>query len=63
MTIAGGLELVAWILSAIIAGWLVFDVVRVARTHDEHLLINAAELIDTPAEPRAGARDAEGGRA
>jgi hypothetical protein len=51
MTIAGGLELVAWALSAVIAGWLVFDMVRVARTHDEHLLINVAEPVDIPAEP------------
>jgi hypothetical protein len=57
MSIAAGLELVAWILSAVIAGWLVFDVVRVARTHDERLLINAVESIDGP----GAARDAGGG--
>jgi hypothetical protein len=48
MTVAGGLELVAWILSAIIAGWLIFDMVRVSRQHDEHLLINAAEPGEGP---------------
>jgi hypothetical protein len=55
MTIAGGLELVAWILSAVIAGWLVFDMARVARTHDEQLLINAPEPIDAPVEQRPAA--------
>jgi hypothetical protein len=54
MTIAGALELVAWVLSAVIAAWLLFDMVRVGRTHDEHLLINAAEPIDA-AEPRTAA--------
>jgi hypothetical protein len=46
MSIAGVLELVAWILSAVIAAWLLFDMVRIGRTHDEHLLINVAEPID-----------------
>lgn len=61
MTIAGGLELVAWVLSAVIAGWLVLDVVRIARDHDEHLLINAAETIDGPAEPRPQGTESEPG--
>ncbi|WP_219417008.1 hypothetical protein [Pseudonocardia nigra] len=52
MTIAAGLELVAWILSAVIAGWPLYDVVRVARTHDERLLINAVEPIDGAAALR-----------
>lgn len=43
MTIVGAIELAAWILSAVIAGWLVLDTVRVGRNHDERLLINAAE--------------------
>ena len=63
MSTAGVLELVAWILSAIIAAWLVFDMVRVGRTHEEHLLINA-EPIDAAvpidgAEPRTAAPGAE----
>lgn len=52
MSIAGALELVAWILSAVIAGWLVFDMVRVGRTHDERLLINAADPTDGAEEGR-----------
>jgi len=61
MTIAGGLELVAWILSAVIAGWLVLDMTRVARNHDEHLLINAVEPIGGAGGPReAGLRDTGG---
>jgi hypothetical protein len=61
MTVAGGLELVAWILSAVIAGWLVLDMTRVGRNHDERLLINAVEPIDgaVPA-PAAGTRDTGG---
>lgn len=51
MTIAGGLELGAWVLSAIIAGWLVLDMLRIGRTHDERLLINAVEPGDGPAGP------------
>ncbi|WP_156993061.1 hypothetical protein [Pseudonocardia acaciae] len=49
MTVARGLELVAWLLSAVIAGWLVLDMVRVSRRHDEQTLINAAEPGDEPA--------------
>ncbi|WP_214366824.1 hypothetical protein [Pseudonocardia sp. H11422] len=53
MTIAGGLELLAWMFSAVIAGWLVLDMVRVARDHDEHVLTNAAETTDGLDEPRS----------
>jgi hypothetical protein len=45
-------ELVAWVLSALIAGWLLMDVVRVARTHDEARLVNAPDPLDGP--PPAG---------
>ncbi|MGD9988103.1 hypothetical protein [Pseudonocardia sp.] len=62
MTTASILNLLAWVLSAVIAAWLVYDVVRVARTHDEEDLINAAEMFDdldpqaavpTPSSPSA----------
>jgi hypothetical protein len=45
-------ELVAWVLSALIAGWLLVDMVRVARTHDEATLVNAPDPLDGP--PPAG---------
>jgi hypothetical protein len=45
-------ELVAWVLSALIAGWLLVDMVRVARTHDEAALVNAPDPLDGP--PPAG---------
>jgi hypothetical protein len=56
MTVAGGLELAAWILSAVIAGWLVLDTIRVGRAHDEESLINAMAADDGPTEP-AGTRE------
>jgi hypothetical protein len=46
MTTVSILNLVAWLLSAVIAGWLVVDVVRVSRNYDEKELINAAEMFD-----------------
>jgi hypothetical protein len=45
-------ELVAWVLSALIAAWLLVDMVRVARTHDEATLVNAPDPLDGP--PPAG---------
>jgi hypothetical protein len=56
MTVAGGLELAAWILSAVITGWLVLDMVRVGRAHDEESLINSMAADDDPTEP-ASTRD------
>ncbi|WP_156934641.1 hypothetical protein [Pseudonocardia spinosispora] len=49
MTIAGVLNLLAWVLSAVIAAWLIFDMLRVARQHDERQLTTVAE-IDLPLE-------------
>lgn len=46
MTVAGALNLAAWVLSALIAGWLLFDVIRVARQHDDKQLINMPETAD-----------------
>ncbi|RTL70361.1 MAG: hypothetical protein EKK42_02315 [Pseudonocardiaceae bacterium] len=54
MTTASILNLLAWVLSALIAAWLIYDVVRVARTHDEKDLINAAEMFDD-LDPQAAA--------
>lgn len=55
MTIVGGLELVAWVLSAAIAWWLVADMIAVSRRHGEQVLINPGEHM-----PAEGGRDAEG---
>jgi uncharacterized membrane protein SpoIIM required for sporulation len=46
MSTAGLLELAAWILSAVIAGWLILDMVRVGRRHGEDQLIGAADTTD-----------------
>jgi hypothetical protein len=54
-------ELVAWVLSALIAGWLLVDVVRVARTHDEASLVNAPDPLDGP-PPAGPAGDATSAR-
>jgi len=47
-------ELVAWVLSAIIAGWLLLDMVRVGRRHDEATLVNAPDPLEAPPGPAAG---------
>ncbi|GAA1798596.1 hypothetical protein HC028_13630 [Planosporangium flavigriseum] len=52
MSTAGLLELIAWILSAIIAAWLLVDVVRVSRRYDPDLLIDP--LGGTTAPPPEG---------
>lgn len=57
MSTASILNLLAWVLSAVIAAWLIYDVVRVARTHDEKDLINAAEMFDD-LDPQAAAAPA-----
>ncbi|GEL23447.1 hypothetical protein PSU4_24010 [Pseudonocardia sulfidoxydans NBRC 16205] len=54
MTTASILNLLAWVVSAVIAAWLIHDVVRVSRNHDEKDLINAAEMFDD-LDPQAAA--------
>ena len=46
MTVAGTLNLLAWLLSALIAGWLIFDMVRVSRSYDEEQLLSIPERFD-----------------
>jgi hypothetical protein len=46
MTVAGILNLLAWLLSALIAGWLIFDMVRVSRSYDEEQLLSIPETFD-----------------
>lgn len=48
MSAAGVLELIAWLLSALIAGWLLLDMVRVGRRYSEEQLINVAEQTEEP---------------
>jgi hypothetical protein len=50
MTVAGTFNLIAWLLSALIAGWLIFDMVRVSRSYDEELLISIPETFDADGE-------------
>jgi hypothetical protein len=46
MTVAGVFNLLAWLLSALIAGWLIFDMVRVSRAYDEEQLLSIPETFD-----------------
>jgi hypothetical protein len=47
-------ELVAWVLSAVIAVWMLVDMVRVSRQHDESTLINAPDPLEGPPAPAVG---------
>jgi uncharacterized membrane protein SpoIIM required for sporulation len=61
MTITGALELVAWLLSAVIAVWLALDVVRVSRRYDEDALINPGEDMSAPDMSHASVLDEQEG--
>lgn len=37
----------AWVLSAVIAVWMVADVIRVSREYDEEFLTTAVEIDDS----------------
>lgn len=50
MSVAGVLELTAWVLSAVIAAWLLFDMTRVSRNHDEASLVNPGERMEAADE-------------
>lgn len=60
MSIAGIAELAAWLLSAVIAGWLLFDVIRVSRRHDEETLVNPGERMEPVIVDGSGRGAAEG---
>jgi hypothetical protein len=47
-------ELLAWLISAALAIWMVQDMVRVSRGHDEASLVNAPDPLEEPFEPPAG---------
>lgn len=59
MTVAGVLELLAWVLSAVIAGWLVVDMIAVSRRHGEDVLINPGEHISAD-HPEGASRHEHG---
>jgi hypothetical protein len=48
MSTVAVVELIAWVLSALIAGWLVLDVLKVGRQHDEASLVNAPDPLEEP---------------
>ncbi len=46
MTVWDVFEWAAWIISAVIAVWMIADLVRVSREYDEEFLTTAVEMID-----------------
>jgi hypothetical protein len=40
------LEIAAWVISAGLAAWMVFDAIRVSRTYDEEFLTTSVEGTD-----------------
>ena len=48
MSAVAVVELVAWVLSALIAGWLVADMLRIGRQHEESALVNAPDPLEDP---------------
>ena len=53
MSAVGIVELLAWVASIALAGWMVLDMMQVARHHDETALINAVDPLDGPDEQPA----------
>ena len=47
MSVWGAIELAAWVLSAVIALWMIADVIRVSREYDEEFLTTAVEIDDS----------------
>lgn len=54
MSVWGALEIVAWVLSAGIALWMVADLLRVGREYDEDFLTTAVEIDHFPADDEEG---------
>ncbi|MDD7940331.1 hypothetical protein PHK61_18045 [Actinomycetospora lutea] len=48
MSAVAVVELIAWVLSGIIAIWLVTDLLRIGRQHDESSLVNAPDPLEDP---------------
>jgi hypothetical protein len=45
------LEYAAWVISAVLAVWMVVDAIRVGRTHDEEFLTTSVEGTDELLDP------------
>lgn len=45
------LEWAAWVISAGLAAWMLFDAIQVSRTHDEEFLTTSVEGTDDLFEP------------
>jgi hypothetical protein len=56
MTIASLLNLLAWLLSAVIAAWLLYDMTRVSRQHDERRLLGLPDALDDVDSVPAGSQ-------
>lgn len=68
MSIVAVVEGLAWLISIVLAGWMVLDMVRVARRNDERALVDAPDPLDeVPAGvspgPASGAGAPDDGRA
>ena len=52
MNVVSVIEGLAWLISAALAGWMVVDMVRTARSNDEQALVDAPDPLDEfPADP------------
>lgn len=45
------LEWAAWIISAVLGGWMLYDAYRTGRSYDEEFLTTSVEGIDDLLEP------------
>lgn len=61
MTIWSMLEIAAWVLSALVAAWLLTDAFRTGRRFDEEFLVHTMEDLGEDAEWQAEAGDAPRG--
>jgi hypothetical protein len=54
------LEIAAWVISAGLGGWMLFDAIRVSREYDEEFLTTSVEgtdeLFDPTVVPGGGVR-------
>jgi hypothetical protein len=47
------LEWAAWVISAVLGGWMVFDMVKTGREYDEEFLTTSVEGTDELLDPNA----------
>jgi hypothetical protein len=52
------LEWAAWVISAVLAAWMLFDTIKVGREHDEEFLTTSVEGTDELFDPNVKAGDA-----